>query len=175
MFLYYFIYFSYFIKIESIYYYLFVIYYSLINNMLKVKLINPDAFPPKRANEFAAGYDLYASEGCIIEPHKHYIVKTGISIELPLNTYGRIAPRSGFTVKKHSHIGAGVIDSDYRGQVYVSLINLSPVTRYVEPGDRIAQIMVEKVETIAWQTVEELDETERGIGGFGSSGEKTIT
>jgi len=57
--------------------------------------------------------------------------------------------------------------------VYVSLINLSPVTRYVEPGDRIAQIMVEKIETISWQPVEELDETERGIGGFGSSGEKT--
>ena len=171
MFLYYFIYFSYFIKIESIYYYLFVIYYSLINNMLKVKLINPDAFPPKRANEFAAGYDLYASEGCIIEPHKHYIVKTGISIELPLNTYGRIAPRSGFTVKKHSHIGAGVIDSDYRGEIGIVVFNLdSHESITIEKGNKIAQLIITPIITLDVELVNNLTNTSRGSGGFGSTG-----
>ena len=171
MFLYYFIYFSYFIKIESIYYYLFVIYYSLINNMLKVKLINPDAFPPKRANEFAAGYDLYASEGCIIEPHKHYIVKTGISIELPSNTYGRIAPRSGFTVKKHSHIGAGVIDSDYRGEIGIVVFNLdSHESITIEKGNKIAQLIITPIITLDVELVNNLTNTSRGSGGFGSTG-----
>ena len=139
--------------------------------MLKVKLNNNDAYPPKRANEFAAGYDLYASEECVIEPHKHKIVKTGISIELPPNTYGRIAARSGFTVKKHSHIGAGVIDSDYRGEIGIVVFNLdSENSITIEKCNKIAQLIITPILTPAVEIVDTLNDSERGSDGFGSTG-----
>jgi dUTP pyrophosphatase len=103
------------------------------------------------------------------------LIPTGLWLSIPKGYCAKIFSRSGLANKKGLGVssGVGVIDSDYRGQVYVSLMNFSDVTRYIEPGERIAQIMVEKIETIAWQSVDKLDETDRGIGGFGSSGEKT--
>ena len=139
--------------------------------MLKIKLLNENAYPPKRANEFAAGYDLYASEFCSIEPHKHAIVKTGISIQLPKNTYGRIAARSGFTVKKHSHIGAGVIDCDYRGEIGIVVFNLDSNEKItIEKGNKIAQLIITPILTPDVIIVDTLSNTERGSDGFGSTG-----
>jgi dUTP pyrophosphatase len=139
--------------------------------MFKVKLLNDNAYPPKRANEYAAGYDLYASENCIIDPHKHSIIKTGISIQLPPNTYGRIAPRSGFTVKKHSHIGAGVIDCDYRGEIGIVVFNLDSEEKIViEKGNKIAQLIITPILTPDVTIIDILDESDRGSGGFGSTG-----
>ena len=139
--------------------------------MFKVKLLNDNAFPPKRANDYAAGYDLYASEECIIEPHKHAIIKTGISIQLPPNTYGRIAPRSGFTVKKHSHIGAGVIDCDYRGEVGIVVFNLDSEEKIlIEKGNKIAQLIITPILTPDVTVIDTLDESKRGSDGFGSTG-----
>tara|TARA_B110000967_G_C18869389_1_gene554530 strand:- start:1234 stop:1656 length:423 start_codon:yes stop_codon:yes gene_type:complete len=139
--------------------------------MFKVQLLNDNAYPPKRANEYAAGYDLYASENCIIDPHKHSIIKTGISIQLPPNTYGRIAPRSGFTVKKHTHIGAGVIDCDYRGEVGIVVFNLDSEKKIViEKGNKIAQLIITPILTPVVTIIDILDESDRGSGGFGSTG-----
>jgi dUTP pyrophosphatase len=103
------------------------------------------------------------------------LIPTGISIEVPNGYCAKIYARSGIADKRGlaPSNGVGIIDSDYRGQVFVSLANHSEVTQYVEPGERIAQIMIEKVEPFAWVQVDELDETNRGIGGFGSTGEKT--
>ena len=105
------------------------------------------------------------------------LIPTGISIEVPNGYCAKIYARSGIADKRGlaPSNGVGIIDSDYRGQVFVSLANHSEVTQYVEPGERIAQIMIEKVEPFAWAQVDELDETNRGIGGFGSTGEKTET
>ena len=105
------------------------------------------------------------------------LIPTGISIEVPNGYCAKIYARSGIADKRGlaPSNGVGIIDSDYRGQVFVSLANHSEVTQYVEPGERIAQIMIEKVEPFAWVQVDELDETNRGIGGFGSTGEKTET
>lgn len=139
--------------------------------MLKVKLLNNNATLPKRANIFAAGYDLYSSENCTIKPLKHAIVKTGISIELPVQSYGRIAARSGFTVKKHSHIGAGVIDCDYRGEIGIVVFNLDATnTIIIEKGNKIAQLIITPILTPQVVLVNTLNESDRGCNGFGSTG-----
>lgn len=139
--------------------------------MFKVKLLNNNALPPKRANEFAAGYDLYASENCSIKPHEHTIVKTGITIELPPNTYGRIAARSGFTVNQHSHIGAGVVDCDYRGEIGIVVFNLdSNNIINIEKGNKIAQLIITPILTLDVNIVNEITTTDRGSSGFGSTG-----
>ena len=147
---------------------------------VKIKVKHIGRFPlPAYATNGSAAMDLHAeiSRSQHVIQGESELIPTGLWLSIPKGYCAKIYSRSGLANKKGLAVssGVGVIDSDYRGQVYVSLINLSPVTRHVEPGDRIAQIMVEKVETIAWQPVDELDETDRGIGGFGSSGEKTIT
>ena len=138
---------------------------------LKIKLLNDNATPPKRANEFAAGYDLFCSETCTIAPLCHSVVKTGISMELPRGTYGRIAPRSGFTVRNHSHIGAGVIDCDYRGEVGIVVFNLDVSSSIeIKKGNKIAQLIITNISTPDILVVDSIDSTERGSGGFGSTG-----
>jgi dUTP pyrophosphatase len=90
---------------------------------LKVKKLSPDAQLPTRGSEGAAGYDLQSIESCVILPGKRAVVATGLSFELPAGVYGRIAPRSGLAVKHGIQVGAGVVDSDYRGEVKVVLFN----------------------------------------------------
>ena len=110
-----------------------------------------------------------------IPPETRILIPTNLVFDIPANHVMKIFVRSSIALKKGLSLsnGTGIIDSDYRGQVFVSLANHSEVTQYVEPGERIAQIMIEKVEPFAWVQVDELDETNRGIGGFGSTGEKT--
>ena len=147
---------------------------------VKVKVKHVGRFPlPAYATSGSAAMDLVAEIGRqqhIIQG-SNQLIPTGISIEVPNGYCAKIYARSGIADKRGlaPSNGVGIIDSDYRGQVFVSLANHSEVTQYVEPGERIAQIMIEKVEPFAWVQVDELDETNRGIGGFGSTGEKTKT
>lgn len=112
---------------------------------LQVQLLSPTAKPPTRGSAFAAGYDLYASRPATIPARGRALVETDISIAVPENTYGRVAPRSGLAVKHGIDTGAGVIDADYRGPVKVLLFNVSDEDFSVNEGDRIAQLIVERV------------------------------
>lgn len=126
---------------------------------------------PKRGTENSAGYDLYSTEAILIEPFSRNLVGTGIAIAIPSGYYGRIAPRSGLSVKGID-IGAGVIDIDYRGEVKVLMINNSKQSFIVNAGDRIAQLLIEKITHPDFIEVdrENISDTSRGGNGFGSTG-----
>ena len=135
----------------------------------QVKLNYEDAQEPTRGSDEAAGYDLYSYENQTITPNKIKLIDTGISIRVPEGTYGRIAPRSSVS-KKGILINAGVIDRDYRGPVKVMVHNLSNNDYVINKNDRIAQLILEQIKTPPVELVEELDDTERGTEGFGSTG-----
>lgn len=139
---------------------------------LKVFLRSENATVPTKSSALAAGYDLYASESGIIPGHGQTLIKTDLTIIVPIGTYGRVAPRSGLAVKHGISTGAGVVDADYRGEVMVVLFNHSDKDFKVEKGDRIAQLVLEQIVNadIKVITAEELDSTVRGEGGFGSTG-----
>lgn len=139
---------------------------------LKVFLRSENATVPTKGSALAAGYDLYASESGIIPGHGQTLIKTDLTIIVPIGTYGRVAPRSGLAVKHGISTGAGVVDADYRGEVMVVLFNHSDKDFKVEKGDRIAQLVLEQIVNadIKVITAEELDTTVRGEGGFGSTG-----
>jgi dUTP pyrophosphatase len=141
-----------------------------MNNKMEVKLLNENARLPTLGSSGAAGFDICSTDYIEILPNNRNIVSTGLSIKLPVGVYGRIAPRSGLAVKHGIHVGAGVIDRDYRGEIKVLLFNLSNESFTVNPGDRIAQLICEHYETPPIKVVDELDATERGQGGFGSTG-----
>lgn len=135
----------------------------------QVKLNYEDAQAPTRGSDEAAGYDLYSYESETVVPKQIKLIDTGISIRVPEGTYGRIAPRSSVS-KKGILINAGVIDRDYRGPVKVMIHNLSNNDYVIKKNDRIAQLILEKIKTPPVELVEELDDTVRGEGGFGSTG-----
>lgn len=137
---------------------------------LRVKKLSESAKLPTRGSSKAAGYDLYAAKDTIVLARNKAIVPTDISIAVPHGTYGRVAPRSGLAVKNFIDVGAGVIDEDYRGPVGVVLFNFSDTDFKIKQGDRIAQLVLEKIMTPDVEEVEDLDATERGAGGFGSTG-----
>ncbi len=137
---------------------------------LKIKKLNAQAITPTRGSSGAAGYDLYSSEGHVILPGRRGVVSTGISLELPPGVYGRVAPRSGLAVKHGLQVGAGVVDPDYTGEVKVVLFNHDKNPYVIKPGYRIAQLVLERFEFAEIEEVTELGETERGQGGFGSTG-----
>lgn len=132
-----------------------------------VKRLGPFATVPTRGSIYSAGLDLYAAQSLVIPAKGKGIVPTDISIELPENTYGRVAPRSGLAVKNHIHVGAGVIDRDYRGSIGIVLFNFSDVDFVVEWGDRVAQLIVEKICMSEIELVDNLYDTDRGSFGFG--------
>ncbi|KAK8807307.1 hypothetical protein WA158_004066 [Blastocystis sp. Blastoise] len=137
---------------------------------LYIKKLSEDAQTPVRGSPLAAGYDLFAAKECIIKAHGKGIVATDLSIMCPPNTYGRIAPRSGLAWKKFIDVGAGVIDADYRGPVGVVLFNHNDEDLEIKKGDRIAQLIIERICMADISEVDELPETSRGAGGFGSTG-----
>ncbi|KAJ8522997.1 hypothetical protein ONZ45_g522 [Pleurotus djamor] len=137
---------------------------------LLVKRHSEKAKIPTRGSALAAGYDLYSAEKKVIPAHGKALIDTQISIAVPVGTYGRVAPRSGLASKYMIDTGAGVIDADYRGIVFVLLFNLSDQDFQVEEGDRVAQLILERVYTPEVMEVQDLDETLRGAGGFGSTG-----
>lgn len=142
---------------------------------MKVKIVNQSAYPaPSYATELSAGMDLKANitEPVTIESLERAIVPTGLFIELPEGYEAQVRPRSGLAAKFGVTVAnaPGTIDADYRGEVKVILVNLSKEKFVVNPGERIAQMVIAKYEKIEWQEVDQLGETERGAGGFGSTG-----
>jgi len=142
---------------------------------MTVKVINKSAFDlPQYETIGSAGLDLKAN---IIEPVRlnsleRTLIPTGLYMELPMGYEAQIRPRSGLSIKKGLTLvnTPGTIDSDYRGEIKIIMINLSPETQEVQPGERIAQMVIAKYEQITWQAVEVLGDTDRGTGGFGSTG-----
>ena len=137
--------------------------------VLKVIKTDPAAILPKRMSPGAAGYDIYGIEDVDILKYERKVIRTGISLEMPEGVYGRIAPRSGLTVKGGLNIGAGVIDSDYTGEIKVVMFNHSDKTCHIKQGDRIAQLLLECVKTPEVVEIKEQRKTSRGKKGFGST------
>ena len=132
---------------------------------------SPEAKEPSQANFSDAGYDLFSTEELNLKPFERSVVKTGIKLALPEGYYGRVAPRSGLAIKKGIDVLAGVIDSGYRGEVQVCLLNTSHEDWVeIKEGDRIAQILFQEVPEFQLQQVDVLQNSYRGVGGFGSSG-----
>ena len=139
-------------------------------NKLRVKKLSEHATIPVRGSDGAAGYDLSAAYDCVVKAKSKELVKTDLSIAIPKNTYARIAPRSGLAYKKFIDVLAGVVDYDYRGNVGVILANFGDEDFEVKKGDRVAQMILERITTPECVEVEDLEATERGAGGFGSTG-----
>lgn len=141
---------------------------------IRFKQLNSMATIPSRGSEKAAGYDLYAaiSEPISIRPHETVKVGTGLSFELPDETFGAIFARSGLATKQGLRPAncVGVCDSDYRGEYIVPVHNDTDDEQIVQPGERIAQLILMPYIPMIFEEVEELNETERGNGGFGSTG-----
>jgi dUTP pyrophosphatase len=135
----------------------------------KIKLIN-DGKVPTRGSEFAAGYDCYANKDFIIPKGTRALIPLGIIVAIPKGYYGRLAPRSGLSVKKNIDVGAGVIDEDFRAELFALLINNGNEDFIINRYDRIIQLILEKITTPDIIIVEELEETIRGTNGFGSTG-----
>ena len=137
---------------------------------LYVKKLRNTAAIPRRGTENAAGYDIASAEEIVVPAKGKIVVKTGISIAVPDGCYGRLAPRSGLAVKKYIDVGAGVIDADYRGEIGVVLFNHFDEDFQVKQGDRIAQLILEKIDTPLVKETADLPSTVRGTKGFGSTG-----
>jgi dUTP pyrophosphatase len=162
--------------------------------IIKFKKNHPDAIVPTRNSEGDAAYDLYSVERAIIGPMNRACIPTGLSIEIPQGFYGRVAPRSGLAMKKGIDVLAGVIDSSYRGDLGVILINLNFPEELLKPdsmkggvqsyeslfgsrqnvdlpvGSRVAQLIIERCYNAEWQEVDELSDSVRQDDCFGSSG-----
>ena len=144
---------------------------------MKVKIVNKSAFDtPAYATEFSAGMDLKANieEPVVLGSLERAMIPTGLYIELPAGFEAQIRPRSGLAAKHGISIvnSPGTIDADYRGEIKVVLVNLSKDPFTVNPGERIAQMVVARHETVEWEEVDSLEESARGEGGFGSTGRK---
>ena len=142
---------------------------------MKVKIINQSSYTlPSYATEASAGMDLRANltESISIPPLERKLVPTGLFMELPMRYEAQIRPRSGLAFKHGITVvnAPGTIDADYRGEIKVALINLSQEAFVIEPGERIAQMVIVRHETIEWSEVEELSDSSRGVGGFGHTG-----
>lgn len=138
--------------------------------ILKVAKLTENAFIPTRGSKQAAGYDLYSAYNCVIPSRGKILAKTDIQIALPDGCYGRVAPRSGLAHKHFIDVGAGVIDQDYRGNVGVIMFNFGEEEFAVKKGDRIAQLILERIFTPEIEEFPTLEETERGANGYGSTG-----
>jgi dUTP pyrophosphatase len=146
-------------------------------NPLAVKIVNQSGNAlPEYATLGSSGMDVRASiaEPMVLQPFERVLVPTGLFVEIPLGYEIQIRPRSGLAIKQGITClnTPGTIDADYRGEIKVILINLSAEPQTILPADRIAQMVVQKVEQIQWIAVSELNESERGSGGFGSTGSK---
>nr|MBD3621518.1 dUTP diphosphatase [Sunxiuqinia sp.] len=142
---------------------------------MEVKIVNQSRNElPAYSTALSAGMDLRADldEPIVLKPLERALVPTGLFIELPVGYEAQIRPRSGLAIKKGVTVlnSPGTIDADYRGEIKVILVNLSNEEFVINHGERICQMVIAKHETVAWKTVEILEETERGAGGFGHTG-----
>lgn len=144
------------------------------NMKVQIKKLKENAVIPTRGSSSAAGYDLYAciESSVVIKPHATEKIGTGIAVAVPEGYFGAIFARSGLAAKQGLRPAncVGVADSDYRGEYIVALHNDTDSERTIEPGERIAQMVVMPYLAVEFEEVAELDETERGSGGFGSTG-----
>lgn len=140
--------------------------------MFKVKKLKENARLPEYAKEGDAGMDLFSTEKYSVKPGERVLVSTGISTEFPLGYELQIRPRSGLALKKGISVvnTPGTVDAGYRGEIGIILINLGQEVFEINPGDKIAQAVLNKFEVAEIQEVSELSETSRGVGGFGSTG-----
>lgn len=143
---------------------------------VNIKKLNDNAIIPTYGSRFAAGADLYAciENDVVVNPHQTVMIPTGIALELPVGYAGLIYARSGLATKKGLAPAnkVGVVDCDYRGEVKVSLHNHSEIAQTVAVGERVAQLVITPYITAEFITVDELSDTARGAGGFGSTGSK---
>ncbi len=137
---------------------------------LKIKKLDKQAILPKREHEGDAGLDLYSIMNLEIAPNERVKIGTGIAMSLPLNYVGLLWDKSGLASKEGLKVLGGVIDAGYRGEIIVAIINLSENKYKVEKGQKIAQLLIQKVELPEVCEVSELEDTKRGFGGFGSTG-----
>jgi dUTP pyrophosphatase len=136
----------------------------------RIKKLFAEANIPNRSDKHAAGFDLYSAEDMVIPGHGRNIVKTGIAMSIPDGMYGKIEGRSGLAIRFGVDVLGGVIDSNYRGEIKVILINHDTTDFEIVVGNRIAQIIFHKYEVAHFREVDTLEETSRGDGGFGSTG-----
>ena len=148
--------------------------YPDLSNLLTLKMevmkLDDEAIIPKKGSDEAAGYDLYSFEDNEILPKERKLISTKIAMAIPSGWYGRVASRSSLACKKNIDVGAGVIDSDYRGEIKVLLINNGNEKFIVEKKSRIAQLIITKYSSPEIIQVKKLNNTKRGEGGFGSTG-----
>jgi dUTP pyrophosphatase len=143
----------------------------VIIERLEFKKLHLSAKLPARGSRFAAGLDLSSIEDQTIRAHERAIVRTGLAVAVPHGFYGRVAPRSGLAIRHGLDVLAGVIDSDYRGEILCALINHGDEPIEITAGMRVAQLLIEAIATPEPCWSEDLNETTRGEGGFGSTGE----
>lgn len=141
-----------------------------------IKKLSLDAIIPTQAKENDAGYDLYSIEDGFLFGSQRKLFKTGVGMGIPPGFYGRIAPRSGLAYKQGLDVLGGVVDANYRGEIGVILLNTTAKGEdlqvvHIKKGDKIAQLIIEKCHTVKWIEVNQLSETDRGTGGFGSTGQ----
>ena len=139
-------------------------------DVLRFKQLDNRATLPTRGSAFSAGLDICAIEDLVIHPHQRATARTGLAVAIPQGFYGRVAPRSGLAAKQGLDVLAGVIDSDYRGELCCVLYNTSDRAIVLPAGSKICQLIVEKIITPKAAWVTDLVETARGAGGFGSTG-----
>ena len=144
---------------------------------MEVKVVNKSSFDlPEYATVYSAGLDLRANttDNLVLAPLDRVIIPTGLFIEIPVGFEAQVRPRSGMAIKHGITVinSPGTIDADYRGEIKVGLVNISNEAYTIKPGERIAQMVFSKHETVSWLEVELLSETDRGEGGFGHTGKK---
>ena len=137
---------------------------------LSFKRLDPGATLPTRGSSQSAGLDIFSIEEVVIEPKQRSLVRTGLAVAIPEGHYGRIAPRSGLATQKGLDVLAGVIDSDYRGEVRCLLYNAGDEAIHLPAQSKICQLIIEKIITPSAVWSDEISDTDRGSGGFGSTG-----
>ena len=137
---------------------------------MQVMKLSDFATIPTRGSKYSAGFDLSSAYNCVVPAKGKALVKTDLAISIPENTYARIAPRSGLAWKNFIDTGAGVVDYDYRGNVGVILFNHGDVDFVINRGDRIAQLILERISMADIEETDVLFDTDRGSDGFGSTG-----
>lgn len=138
--------------------------------ILKVKKLSPDAVLPSYAHYGDAGMDVYSNETVTIEPGQAVKIKSGVSFEIPEGFVGLMWDKSGLSTNHKLKTLGGVIDSSYRGESLLGIINLGETAYTIEKGHKVCQLLIQKIETVEIKEVEELSDTTRGAGGFGSTG-----
>jgi deoxyuridine 5'-triphosphate nucleotidohydrolase len=142
----------------------------IIMSLLRVQLLSEHANIPTLGSSLAAGYDLYSAYDYVIEPRDRCLVKTDVAVGIPADCYARIAARSGLAIKQGILVGGGVVDKDYVGGIGAVLFNHTDIPFVIRRGDRVAQLILEKIHYADISIVDSLESTERGDKGYGSTG-----